>query len=145
MRQQLKLVKQFHKKFKQPILDNPTLIPRDRSDNRHSLMKNEVEEYCAGVENRDLENIAKELADILYATYGTILEHGLQNHIEAIFEELHYSNMSKEYHEYKMIKGPEFHKADIKKILTKKTNPESVWPSAETVSQTTATSPDSLF
>jgi predicted HAD superfamily Cof-like phosphohydrolase len=80
-------------------------------------MKDEVEEYLAGVQNKDIENIAKELCDILYTVYGTILEHGLQNKIEAIFEEVHKSNMSKDYHEYKMVKGPDYFKAHVRKFF----------------------------
>ncbi|CAN5704450.1 nucleoside triphosphate pyrophosphohydrolase family protein [soil metagenome] len=117
MIKELELVEEFHTKFKQPILTSPSLIPDDRSSNRYCLMKDEVEEYKAGVEKGDLENIAKELADILYAVYGTILEHGLQNRMEAIFEEVHRSNMSKDFDEYKMVKGASYFKADIKKAL----------------------------
>lgn len=117
MKNQLNLVKQFHEKFRIPILDKPSLIPEDRSDNRYRLMKDEVEEYLAGVQNGNIENIAKELADILYAVYGTILEHGLQDKIEAVFEEVHRSNMSKDYHEYKMIKGPNYFKANIEQFF----------------------------
>lgn len=117
MKKELGLVKQFHEKFNVPVLDKPSLIPQDRSSNRYRLMRDEVEEYLHGVKDGDLENIAKELSDILYSVYGTILEHGLQDNIEAIFEEVHKSNMSKDYHEYKMIKGPGYLKADIKKII----------------------------
>ncbi|MGB0757287.1 MAG: hypothetical protein ACPGO5_02405 [Patescibacteria group bacterium] len=117
MKKQIDLVSEFHKKFRALVSDKPSLIPKDRSDNRYRLMKDEVEEYLAGVQNSDIENVAKELADILYAVYGTILEHGLQDRIEAIFEEVHNSNMSKDYHEYKMVKGPSYFKADVKKFL----------------------------
>lgn len=55
--------------------------------------------------------------DILYVVYGTILEHGLQDKIEAIFEEVHRSNMSKDYDEYKMVKGPSYFKANVKKFF----------------------------
>ena len=117
MKKELELVKKFHEKFNQPFLKMPSLAPRDRWEFRYSLMSNEVEEYRGGARNGDLENIAKELADILYAAYGTILEHGLQDVMEEIFEEVHRSNMSKDYHEYKMIKGPGYVKADIKKFV----------------------------
>ena len=117
MKKQLDLVKKFHEKFKALVSNNPSLIPEDRSNNRYRLMKDEVEEYLAGVQNGDMENVAKELADILYAVYGTILEHGLQDKIEAIFEEVHKSNMSKEHHQYKMVKGPNYFEADIKKFF----------------------------
>jgi predicted HAD superfamily Cof-like phosphohydrolase len=81
------------------------------------LIKDEVEEYQEGVQDGDLENIAKELADILYSTYGTIIEHGLQDKMEAIFEEVHRSNMSKDYNQYKMVKGENYFKADLKRFL----------------------------
>ena len=117
MKNEINLVKAFHQKFQALISNEPTLIPTDRSDLRYRLMKEEVEEYLEGAKNGDIENIAKELADILYCVYGTILEHGLQDKIEAIFEEVHRSNMSKDYHEYKMIKGPNYFKADIRKFF----------------------------
>jgi predicted HAD superfamily Cof-like phosphohydrolase len=117
MKKELDLVREFHKKFKVLVSDSPTLIHNDRSKNRYCLMQDEIDEYIKGVNNNDLENIAKELADILYTVYGTIIEHGLQNKIEEIFREVHRSNMSKEYHQYKMVKGKNFSKADIKKII----------------------------
>ncbi|MBU4369697.1 nucleoside triphosphate pyrophosphohydrolase family protein [Patescibacteria group bacterium] len=117
MKKQLELVKKFHEKFKVPVLEKPSLIPEDRSDLRHNLMKDEVAEYIDGIQSENLENIAKELCDILYAVYGTILEHGLQDKIEEIFEEVHNSNISKDYHQYKMVKGTGYFKADIKKIF----------------------------
>jgi predicted HAD superfamily Cof-like phosphohydrolase len=120
MKKQLNLVKKFHKKFKVPVLKKPSLVPKDRSMNRYNLMREEVEEYLLGTKNKDLENIAKEISDILYALYGTILEHGLQDKIERIFEEAHKSHMSKDYHRYKMIKGKKYFKPDIKKILKKR-------------------------
>jgi predicted HAD superfamily Cof-like phosphohydrolase len=70
-----------------------------------------------GTKDKKIENIAKELADILYTVYGTILEHGLQDKIEEIFAENHRSQMSKEYSPEKMIKGKKFKEASIKKIL----------------------------
>ncbi len=118
MNVQLNLVKDFHTKFKALISEKPSLISPDRSSLRYRLMHDEVEEYLKGVEENDLENIAKELGDILYAVYGTILEHGLQDQMEAIFEEVHRSNMSKDYSPTKMIKGPNYRKADIRQFFS---------------------------
>ncbi len=119
MKKQLDLVGKFHKKFKVPILERPSLIPVDRSGLRHRLMDEEVQEYIEGAQKEDLENIAKELADILYGVYGTILEHGLQDIMEEVFEEVHNSHMSKDYHQYKMLKGEKYFKPDIKKFFEK--------------------------
>jgi predicted HAD superfamily Cof-like phosphohydrolase len=119
MTKRIDLVKAFHKKFKVPILKKPSLIPKDRSDLRYALMKEEVDEYLLGAKNGDLENIAKELVDILYGVYGTILEHGLQDKIDEVFKEVHRSHMSKDYSKYKMIKGKKYFKPNLKKILEK--------------------------
>ncbi len=117
MKEELELVKIFHEKFKAPVLNTPGLIPKDRYDLRYALMEEEVREYLEGAEKGDLENIAKELCDILYGVYGTILEHGLQDKIEDIFWEVHNSHMSKDYSPYKMIKGPGYFKPNVKKFF----------------------------
>jgi predicted HAD superfamily Cof-like phosphohydrolase len=115
----MEMVREFHLKYKVPILDVPSLITKDRSDFRYKLINDEVQEYKLGVESADLENIAKELVDILYGVYGTIYEHGLQDKLDEIFEEVHRSHMSKDYHQYKLVKGPSYFKPDLKKILDK--------------------------
>ncbi len=119
MKKELELVREFHQKFNTPVLDRPSLIPSDRSKFRFDLMDEEVKEYLAGAQKGDLENIAKELCDILYGVYGTILEHGLQDKIEDIFKEVHNSHMSKDYHQYKMIKGKQYFKPNVGKFLKK--------------------------
>ncbi len=119
MKKELKLVKEFHNKFKVPVLKDPTLIPKGRSDLRYELMREEVDEYKLGAKNKDIENIAKELADILYGVYGTILEHGLEGKMERLFKEVHRSNMSKDYGKLKIKKGKNYFKPNLKKILDK--------------------------
>lgn len=117
MEKKLAQVAAFHKKFAQPILAKRACIPEDRSMNRYRLMREEVEEYKTAVTEADLPAIAKELADILYATYGTILEHGLQDDIETVFAEVHRSNMSKTASRYKMVKGQEYSEARIDSVF----------------------------
>ncbi len=117
MKKELELVAEFHKKFQAPVADRPKLITPARSDLRYRLMNEEVLEYKSGVDKADLENIAKELTDILYAVYGTILEHGLQDKMEDIFTEVHRSNMTKDYSPQKMIKGENYSEAEIGKFL----------------------------
>jgi predicted HAD superfamily Cof-like phosphohydrolase len=61
----------------------------------------------------------------MYVLLGTILEHGLQHKIEAIFDEIQRSNMSKLDEEGnpisrkdgKIIKGVNYFKPDFSKIL----------------------------
>lgn len=120
MNKQLLLVQQFHQKYHSPVLPRPTLIAQDRYELRHRLMHEEVQEYLQSVQQDDLHNTAKELADIMYALLGTILEHGLQDHFTDIFEEVHRSNMTKSIHQYKMIKGTDYQKADIRGLFSQK-------------------------
>lgn len=123
MKKQISLVKAFHKKFKAPIADHPSDIPTDRITLRYELMHEEVQEYAFGAQKKDIQNVAKELADILYAVYGTIIEHGLQDKIEDIFEEVHNSHMTKDYHQYKMVKGKNYKEANIQQFFTPPKSP----------------------
>ena len=69
--------------------------------------------------------IADALGDMLYILCGTILEHGLQHKIEAVFDEIQRSNMSKLgedgkpiYREDgKVMKGPNYFKPNFEAIL----------------------------
>ena len=71
--------------------------------------------------------IADALGDQLYILCGTILKHGLQHKIEEVFDEIHRSNMSKLdeqgkpifREDGKVLKGNDYFKPDIKKILGK--------------------------
>ncbi len=111
------MVKDFHIKFKQVVNDKPVMTPKDIQDNRSDLIEEEVVEYYI---SEEICNTAKELGDILYTVYGAIIEHGLQDVMEDVFEEIHKSNMSKDYAKYKMVKGESYFKADIEKLLKDK-------------------------
>lgn len=117
MKKELNMLKDFNNKFKIKTPKEPLLISEDRFLFRNKILLEESSEYIVGAAKGDLENIAKELSDILYVVYGTILEHGLQDKMEAVFEEVHRSNMSKDFNEYKMVKGEKYFKPNIKKIL----------------------------
>ena len=117
MKKELELLKEFNKKFKIDIPKKPGLISEERFLFRNKILLEESSEYVVGATKGDLENIAKELTDILYVVYGTILEHGLEDKMDEIFEEVHRSNMSKDFSEFKMIKGEKYFKPDLKKIL----------------------------
>ena len=88
-------------------------------------MKEENDEYIEAVENDDIVEVADALGDMLYILCGTIIEHGMTELIEEVFDEIHRSNMSKlgedgnpVYREDgKVIKGPNFFKPDIAKII----------------------------
>ena len=60
---------------------------------RINLLMEEVKEYLEGEEKHDLENIAKELADIIYIVCGTAASYGIP--LDKVFDEVHRSNMAK--------------------------------------------------
>ena len=60
---------------------------------RMDLLMEEVKEYLEGEEKNDLENVAKELADIIYIVCGTAVSYGIP--LDKVFDEVHRSNMDK--------------------------------------------------
>ena len=89
-------------------------------------MAEENEEYLEAAKNNDLVEVADALGDMLYILCGTILEHGMQDKIEEVFNEIQRSNMSKLgangkpiYREDgKVLKGPSYFKPKIQEIIT---------------------------
>ncbi len=128
MKKQLEAVRQFHETYKLAVRNEPTTrIPKEQPILRYDLMVEENMEYLQAAQNNDLAEVADALGDMLYILCGTILDHGLQYKMEAIFDEIHKSNMSKLdqngkpiYREDgKVLKGPNFSKPDLLKILNK--------------------------
>ena len=126
MQNQLKSVKMFHEAFGVKISNKPTLeLSKDILKLRHSLMQEENNEYLKAVEEKNLIEVADALGDMLYILCGTILTHGFQNLIEDIFDEIQSSNMSKlgddgkpiYRNDGKVLKGPNYKKPNIKKII----------------------------
>lgn len=126
MKNKIDAVHEFHKAFKLGIKNTPTAdIGEDRNLLRYKLMREENEEYLEAANNNDLVEVADALGDMLYILCGTIIEHGMQDVIEDVFNEIQRSNMSKLgedgkpiYREDgKVLKGPNYFKPDIAKIL----------------------------
>ncbi len=91
----LNLVAEFHRTFKHPILSLPQIPSEDRCKLRISLISEELKELEDAVKNKDLVEIADALCDIQYVLSGAILEFGLGEKFNALFEEVQRSNMSK--------------------------------------------------
>ena len=124
----IKAVTEFHNAFRLSIEHKPKSdISSEITELRYNLMKEENEEYLQAVKSNDLIEIGDALGDMLYILCGTIISHGFQDKIEAIFDEIQRSNMSKLgadgkpiYREDgKVLKGPNYFKPDIEKILKK--------------------------
>lgn len=129
MKKQIKAVELFHTKFGAPVRSfQKADIPQDRKNLRWELMKEENDEYQLATLNDDIVGIADALGDMMYILCGTIIEHGLQSKIEEVFDEIQRSNMSKLgidglpifREDGKILKGPNYSKPDIEKILEEK-------------------------
>lgn len=128
MKHNIEAVTQFHKTFNLNMNDRPIAdIGKERNLLRFNLMKEENEEYLEAANNNDLVEVADALGDMLYILCGTIIEHGLQDKIEAVFNEIQRSNMSKLgsdgmpiYREDgKVLKGPNYFEPNIRDVLKK--------------------------
>ncbi len=126
MKDKIEAVKAFHTAFKIGHRETPKAsLGTEKNMLRYKLMREENEEYLEAANNDDLVEIADALGDMLYILCGTIIEHGLQHKIEEVFDEIQRSNMSKLgengepiYREDgKVLKGPNYFKPDIIKIL----------------------------
>lgn len=126
MKRQLDAVAKFHTSFGLGVSNEMKAdLGKEKNELRFNLMKEENEEYLEAVQNNDLTEIADALGDMLYILCGTILEHGLQHKIEAVFDEIQKSNMSKLDHDGKPIyredgkvmKGPNYFKPNFNEIL----------------------------
>ncbi|NGM63396.1 nucleoside triphosphate pyrophosphohydrolase family protein [Sphingobacterium sp. SGG-5] len=88
-------VAEFHKTFQHPILDHPQIPSEARCNLRVALIAEELEELKEAIQAQDIVEIADALCDIQYVLSGAILEFGLKDKFNTLFEEVQRSNMSK--------------------------------------------------
>ena len=114
------------KEFQTAVGQNVSEVPEFPDENervlRRKLLKEEVEEYFDGEDKDDLENVAKELADIIYIVCGTAASYGIP--LDRVFDEVHRSNMAKlvdgkviRREDGKILKPDGWTPPDIKSIL----------------------------
>jgi predicted HAD superfamily Cof-like phosphohydrolase len=125
MNKQLKQVEDFQKAFGSFIGEGPSFPPLERCVLRQRLLQEEVLELHEAWSNKDIVEVADAITDCLYILFGTAIEFGLQDKLEALFSEVHGSNMSKLdfdgkpiYREDgKVMKGPNYYRPNLKKII----------------------------
>ena len=126
MKSKIAAVALFHESFGLGV--SPVMkadLGSQKNQLRFNLMDEENKEYFEAAQQGDLVEVADALGDMLYILCGTILEHGLQHKIEEVFNEIQRSNMSKlgangrpiYRADGKVMKGPNYFKPDIVKIL----------------------------
>ena len=128
MKNKIKAVTAFHEAFKLGMNQAPIAdLGEAKNKLRYNLMAEENDEYFEAAQNNDLVEVADALGDMLYILCGTIIEHGMQDKIEEVFEEIQRSNMSKLdaagnpifREDGKILKGVNYFKPKIKTILEK--------------------------
>ena len=127
MKEQLKAVETFHNAFGQKNGKWPQPLSEHEFNLRHSLMREENDEYLEACFKNSLVEIADALGDQLYILCGTILKHGMQHIIEDVFNEIQASNMSKLgddnkpvlREDGKILKGPGYFRPDLSKFINK--------------------------
>ena len=120
-------VKDFHDTFGLSYNDSPTVdLEKKIIELRYNLMKEENEEYIEAARKNDIIEVADALGDMLYILCGTIIEHGMSDIIEDVFDEIQKSNMSKlgadgkpiYRKDGKVMKGPNYFKPNFSKFFS---------------------------
>ncbi len=113
------MVESFHDKFEIVTNSIPTELDDHTKQLRVRLIQEEFDELQEAMASGDLAAIAKEMADLLYVTYGTAVSYGID--MEPVFQEVHRSNLSKiggyKRADGKWVKPPTYSPADIESIV----------------------------
>ena len=116
-------VKEFMLKFKQEVKSKPSFPDDNIIKLRINLIKEELLELEEALNEKNIEETADALTDILYVTYGAGHAFGID--LDKCFDEVQKSNMSKldkfgnpiYNNQGKVMKGPLYFKPNFKKIL----------------------------
>lgn len=91
----LNSVSKFHITFQHPILPSPLMPDKSRCELRVKLIQEELNELSEAIANNDLVEVADALCDLQYVLSGAVLEFGMGDIFNSLFEEVQRSNMSK--------------------------------------------------
>ncbi len=94
----LNAVADFHRTFHAPVLDSPQIPSNARCGLRISLLAEELDELRQAIADENLVEIADALCDLQYVLSGAVLEFGLGEKFNTLFNEVQRSNMSKACH-----------------------------------------------
>ena len=116
-------VKIFMNTYGQEVKNTPEFPDSKIVQLRIDLIQEELNELKEAINNNDIIEVADALTDILYVTYGAGHSFGVD--LDSCFNEVQNSNMSKLgddgkpiYNESgKVMKGPNYFKPNIKKII----------------------------
>lgn len=118
-------VREFHHAFGLPVHETARIGSAQERKLRFELIEEELGELFDAMNDKDVVEIADALTDLLYVTYGAALVFGID--IDACFDEVHRSNMSKLgedgqpiYREDgKVLKGPNYNPPELARMIKK--------------------------
>ena len=118
-------VKKFMETFGQEVKTKPEFPSEKIVKLRYGLIKEELDEFEQALKDKNLEEVADSLTDILYVAYGAGHAFGID--LDKCFDEVQRSNMSKLgtngepiYNEAgKVMKGPKYFKPNFSKFVKK--------------------------
>jgi len=126
MSDEQRMVTEFFRAFDIAIGPSPLIPDEATCALRVTLIQEEFDELREALAQRDVEAVAKELADLLYVVYGTAVSCGLD--MAPVFREVHRSNMSKvgghKRADGKWLKPPDYSPARLQPILAAQGMPE---------------------
>lgn len=132
MEKQINQVGDFHRAFKIPQEDAPTIPAVERCELRFNLLQEELNEFKEAYLANDLVEVADALVDLQYILFGSVLEFGLQDKFAELFDEVQRSNMSKLDD-----KGEPIYREDGKVLKSKNWSPPALKPILEAELETT--------
>jgi len=124
MIQPIKLLTEFNKAFSVPVNRKPTLISNEEFKLKINLIKEELNEYENACSEEDITEVCDAIVDLTYVMYGMVVQHGLSDVFDDMFEEVHKSNMSKLENgrvltrsDGKIMKGSEYFTPDLNQFI----------------------------
>ena len=124
MIQPIKLLTEFNKAFSVPVNKKPTLISNEEFKLKINLIKEELSEYEDACSEQDITEVCDAIVDLAYVMYGMVVQHGLSDVFDDMFEEVHKSNMSKLENgrvltrsDGKIMKGSEYFTPDLNQFI----------------------------
>jgi len=130
------MVLDFHDIFCNDVEPKPTLSTEEVQALRIRLIQEEFDEVKAAIANRDIANLGKELADLLYVVYGAGAVFGLD--LDRIFALVHKANLTKlgedgkpvrRESDGKVLKGPNYKPAapEVEKLINDALEDKDGW------------------
>ncbi|MFB7507446.1 MazG nucleotide pyrophosphohydrolase domain-containing protein [Streptomyces broussonetiae] len=117
------LVREFHHAFGLDARSTPTEVGPELAAHRGELLAEEAAEVAEVAVDGPLDQLAHELADVVYVAYGTALVHGID--LDQVIAEIHRANMSKlgpdgqvaRRTDGKVLKGEHYRAPDVSAVL----------------------------